>query len=83
MKKRAKKLKVKMSTQAESFVKPLNEVPPTATKSQSVKLTEDIDAAIKQKSYGVLDSLLTKLWRVFHNNNEVTSVETSAWYMDI
>lgn len=79
MKKRAKKLKAKMSAQAESFVKPLADVTSSTTsaapttKSQSVKLVEDIDSAIKQKNYGVLDSLLTKLWRAFHNNNEVRS----------
>ncbi len=83
MKKRAKKLKAKMSAQAESFAKPLTQskddtvTAPVATpapKSQSVKLIEDIDAAIKQKNYGVLDSLLTKLGRAFHNNNEVSSI---------
>lgn len=81
MKKRAKKLKAKMSAQAESFVKPLSDVTSTAppTKSQSVKLVEDIDSAIKQKSYGVLDSLLTKLWRAFHNNNEVRSAFIFLW----
>ena len=82
MKKRAKKLKAKMSAQAESFAKPLMQIKddtsiaPAATpapKSQSVKLIEDVDTAIKQKNYGVLDPLLTKLWRTFHNNNEVKS----------